>query len=64
MNNKNKIKLYFKIHGKYTLSKSKFLSKANVASGFGGSLLLSEQVQTQRAQYNKFGRETGSRTGF
>ena len=35
-----------------------------VESGFRDSLLLSEQAQTQRAQYNKFGRETGSRTGI
>ena len=35
-----------------------------VESGFGGSLLLSEQAQTQRAQYNKFGREIGSRIGL
>ena len=30
-----------------------------VGSVFGHSLLLSELAQTQRAQYNKFGRENG-----
>ena len=43
---------------------SLLLQLLSVGFGFGGLVLLSEQAQTQRAQYNKFGRDMSSRTGL